>query len=56
MHAKTTISHIYDEGGNRVEDVDRIKKVAVGFYEKLLGSSSMIFFFLLKSMLFGLNI
>jgi hypothetical protein len=32
-HAKTSITHLYDEVGNRVEDIDGIKEVALGFYE-----------------------
>lgn len=42
-HAINTITHLYDEHGNRVEDIGRIKEVAVEFYEKLLGSSSLDF-------------
>jgi hypothetical protein len=42
-HAINTITYLYDEHGNRVEDIGRIKEVAVEFYEKLLGSSFLDF-------------
>jgi hypothetical protein len=43
QNAKSTITHLWDDLGNRVEDVEQIKKVAVQFYEKLLGSNQMLF-------------
>jgi hypothetical protein len=39
QNAKSTITHLWDDLGNRVKDVEQIKKVAVQFYEKLLGSN-----------------
>ena len=43
QNAKNTITHLWDELGNRVEDVEQIKRVAVQFYEKLLRSNQMLF-------------
>jgi hypothetical protein len=43
QNAKSTITHLWDDLGNRVKDVEQIKKVAVQFYEKLLGSNQMLF-------------
>ena len=31
-------AHLWDECGNRVEDVEQIKQVALKFYERLLGT------------------
>jgi hypothetical protein len=39
QNAKNTITHLWDELGNRVEDVEEIKEVAVNYYKKLLGTS-----------------
>jgi hypothetical protein len=42
-HARNTITHLSDEHGNRVEEVNRIKGLAEDFYKKLLGTSQMGF-------------
>ena len=39
QNARNSITHLWDENGNRVEDVEQIKQVAVKFYEKLLGTN-----------------
>jgi hypothetical protein len=39
QNARNSITLLWDENGNRVEDVEQIKQVAVKFYEKLLGSN-----------------
>jgi hypothetical protein len=41
--AKNTITHLWDEQGQRVDDVEQIKLVAKNFYKKLLGSNLMTF-------------
>jgi hypothetical protein len=41
--AKNTITHLWDEQGQRVDDVEQIKLVAKNFYKKLLGSNMMTF-------------
>jgi hypothetical protein len=38
-NARNSITHLWDENGNRVEDVEQIKQVALKFYEKLLGTN-----------------
>jgi hypothetical protein len=43
QNAKNTITHLWDELGNRVEDVKEIKEVAANYYKKLLGTSQMNF-------------
>jgi pimeloyl-CoA synthetase len=43
QNVKSTITHLWDEHGNRVEDVEQIKKMVAQFYEKLLGSNQMQF-------------
>jgi hypothetical protein len=43
QNAKNTITHLWDEHGNRVDDVDQIKQVAKNFYKKLLGTNQMQF-------------
>lgn len=42
-HARNTITHLCDEHGNRVDEVNQIKGVAKEFYKKLLGTSQMWF-------------
>lgn len=39
---RNTITHLWDENGQKVEEVERIQEVAVNFY-KLLGLSQMYF-------------
>jgi hypothetical protein len=39
QNARNYITHLWDDNGNRVEDVEQIKQVAVKFYEKLLGTN-----------------
>jgi hypothetical protein len=41
--ATNTITHLWDEQGQRVDDVEQIKLVAKNFYKKLLGSNLMTF-------------
>jgi hypothetical protein len=41
--ARNTISFLYDEQGNKVEDIAQLKVMAVDFYRKLLGSKSTNF-------------
>jgi hypothetical protein len=43
QQAKNTITHLWDEQGNRVEDVEQIKQEAKNFYKKLLGTDQMMF-------------
>jgi hypothetical protein len=39
QQAKNTITHLWDEQGQKVEDVEQIKLVAKNFYKKLLGTN-----------------
>lgn len=39
-NSKNLIKHMWGEKGKKVEDVEQIKRVAVEFYKKLLGSIS----------------
>ncbi|XP_059430260.1 uncharacterized protein LOC132163900 [Corylus avellana] len=41
-NAKNTVTHLWDEKGNRVEDVEQIKQMAIQFYEKLLCDKAAI--------------
>ena len=41
--AKNTITHLWDEQGQRVDDLEQIKLVVENFYKKLLGTSLMTF-------------
>jgi hypothetical protein len=43
QHAKKTITHLWDDQGNRVEEVEQIKQVAASFYKKLLGTNQLQF-------------
>jgi hypothetical protein len=43
QHAKKTITHLWDEQGNRVEDAEQIKQAAESFYKKLLGTNQLQF-------------
>jgi hypothetical protein len=43
QQAKNTITHLWDEQGQKVEDVQQIKLVAKNFYKKLLGTNQMTF-------------
>ena len=43
QNVKNTITHLWDEHSNRVDDVDQIKQVAENFYKKLLGTNQMQF-------------
>jgi hypothetical protein len=43
QHAKKAITHLWDEQGNRVEDVGQIKQVAESFSKKLLGTNQLQF-------------
>jgi len=42
QHARNTITHLWDEHGNRV-DTCKIKETTEDFYKKLLGSKQMVF-------------
>lgn len=42
-NSKNLISHLWDEHGRKIEDKEQIKRVAVEFYKKLLGSNTMEF-------------
>jgi hypothetical protein len=39
QQTKNTITHLWDEQGQKVEDVEQIKLVAKNFYKKLLGTN-----------------
>jgi hypothetical protein len=43
QQAKNTITHLWDEQGNRVEDVEQMKQVAKKFYKQLLRIDKRIF-------------
>lgn len=43
QQAKNTITHLWDEQGQKVDDVEQIKLVAENFYKKLLGTDHMVF-------------
>jgi hypothetical protein len=42
-NSSNLIKILKDEDGNRVEDMDQIKELAIGFYQKLLGTSTHSF-------------
>lgn len=42
--SRNLITHLWDEQGVKVEDEVQIKKVAVEFYQNLLGESSLVFY------------
>lgn len=42
-HARNTITHLWDEHGTKVEDVEKIKEVVVDFYKELLGTNHSTF-------------
>jgi hypothetical protein len=42
-HARNTITHLWDEHGNRVEDTCKIEETGEDFYKKLLVSKQMVF-------------
>jgi hypothetical protein len=42
-NARSTITHLWDEQGQRVDEVEQIKLVAENFYKKLLGIDQLLF-------------
>jgi hypothetical protein len=42
-NARSTITHLWDEQGKRVDDMEQIKLVAENFYQKLLGTDQLVF-------------
>lgn len=42
-NAKNAINHLWDEQGNKVVEVEHIKKVATDYYKNLLGHSNHVF-------------
>ena len=42
-NARSTITHLWDEQGQRVDEVEQIKLVAENFYKKLLGTDQLLF-------------
>jgi hypothetical protein len=42
--ARNTISHLWDESGQKVEEVERIKVIAEEYYKKLFGSNNVVFY------------
>jgi hypothetical protein len=41
-NARSTITHLWDEQGQRVDDMEQIKLVAENFYQKLLGIDQLL--------------
>jgi hypothetical protein len=42
-NARSSITHLWDEQGQRVDEVEQIKLVAENFYKKLLGIDQLLF-------------
>jgi hypothetical protein len=42
-NARSTITHLWDEQGQRVDEVKQIKLVAENFYKTLLGTDQLLF-------------
>jgi hypothetical protein len=43
QNARNTINYLWDEHGNKVDDVEQIKEVAVDFYKNMLGTDQLHF-------------
>lgn len=41
--SRNTLTHLWDDNGHKVEDVEQMKEVAVSFYKNLLGTSYICF-------------
>jgi hypothetical protein len=41
QNARNTINYLWDKHGNKVDDVEQIKRVAVDFYKNLLGTDQL---------------